>query len=302
MVARNITVGIFHDPELGRELGKPGTKSDMELSSRKTDECIYSFMSPVGKVQSKAEIITEIDAAILSFREMTPEVGETILMLDGMGVGKGILVSSYLPEEQVRKYVKGTSLENFIFLERDPEKIMEALVGFKVDREEGEPVVVVDHSFSVKGVGEVILGLVKKGTVRKYDKLLALPAGKEVTVRSIQMQDKDQEEAGPGSRVGLAIRGAKSEEMRRGTHLCKAGILVEKEFSLNFRENKFYDFRDGKFHLTVAMQTVPVELKKDSGKVKVVSQKELAFGKDEKFLVLDLNAKGMHLVGSGSLK
>jgi selenocysteine-specific translation elongation factor len=29
----------------------------------------------------------------------------------------------------------------------------------------------VDHSFSVKGVGEVILGFVKKGIVKRYDDL-----------------------------------------------------------------------------------------------------------------------------------
>ena len=75
----------------------------------------------------------------------------------------------------------------------------------------------VDHSFSVKGVGEVILGFVKKGVVRKYDKLTLLPANKEVIVRSIQMQDEDYDEAEAGSRVGLAIKGVTVEEIKRGS-------------------------------------------------------------------------------------
>ena len=281
-------------------MGKSGTKSDIEMFNRKTQDCIYTFMSPVeNKLKAKTEIMTTIDVAIVSFKEMTPEVGETILMLESMGVEKGLLISPYLPEEEIRKYVQNTCLNNYIITKRDKTDIMEILSKFSVERKEGEPVVIVDHSFSVKGVGEVVLGLVERGTVRKHDKLFALPTGKEVTVRSIQMQDKDEEEAGPGSRVGLAIRGAKSEELSRGTHICKKDVLVEKNFLLDFNKNKFYNFKEGKFHLTVGMQTVPVQVKEKSGFVEVNSDKKVAFSKDDRFVLIDLNASEMHLIGSG---
>ena len=69
------------------------------------------------------------------------------------------------------------------------------------------------------------LGFVKKGIVRKYDKLTLLPANKEVMVRSIQIQDEDHEQAEAGPRVGLAMKGAPIEDLKRGSVLCALTAL-----------------------------------------------------------------------------
>src|SRR5208283_4732505 len=126
--------------------------------------------------------------------------------------------------DQIAAIIKSTALRSFIVQERDPTKILEVLRSFEPERDtSSSTVVVVDHSFSVKGVGEVVLGFVRRGIVRKYDKLTLLPENKEVIVRSIQMQDEDYEEAEAGARVGLALKGATVEEMKRGSILCAPG-------------------------------------------------------------------------------
>lgn len=302
---KNLTVGIFGDEGLGRELGKTGTKSDIAMFNRKTDDVIFTFMSPVeGKLSAKAQIMGVMDAVILSFDGMTPEFGENVVMAGSFGISSGVVLAQQQHFPQISSLVKGTSLENFRLMEKDTTKIMEFLDSIEPGRSsEGSPVVVVDHSFSVKGIGEVVLGLVKTGTVRRHDKLVAMPAGKEVAVRSIQMQDRDFEEAGAGSRVGLAVKGATVEEMKRGTLLCSPGrVRTARKITLKFRASRFYQegLREGTFHLTVGMQTVPVKITKiDKENVGLESEKDIVFMTGDTFLLTDMNAKKLHVMGSG---
>ncbi len=302
----NLTVGIFHDEEIGRELGKRGTESDIVMYNRKTDDCIFTFMQPVGdKVSVKSQIMSCIDAAILSFTEMTSAVGETVLMLDSFGISRGIIiVPPYTDSSKITSLTKGTSLESFIVTERDILKIQEILDGFESTRDTVPPVsVVVDHSFHVKGVGEIILGSVRRGIVKRHDKLLLLPGNKEVVVRSIQVQDKDVNEAAAGSRVGLAIKGATAEEMNRGSVICAPGSAqTATTITLSFAPNRYYaaGIREGTFHLAVGMQTIPVNVTGiNNGTITIESEKPIVYTSEGTFLLLDLNAEKLHVMGKG---
>jgi len=303
---KHLAVGVFHDDAIGRELGKKETGSDIVMFNRKMDEHIFTFMSPLeDKLSAKSEIVSSIDAAVVTFAEMTRELGETVVMLDSLGISKGIAVTSlYATPDQITAITKDTSLVSFIIGKRDPGKMLQVLKTFDLERDTASPVLVaVDHSFSVKGVGEVILGFMKKGIVRKYDELTLLPANKRVMVRSIQMQDEDFDEAEAGSRVGLAIKGATVEEMKRGSVLCasdsaKTGTTVK----LSFKKSPFYpdDVREGAFHVTVGMQTVPITITgKDETSLSIESEKPIVYTPEDIFLLLDLNAKKTRIIGKG---
>ena len=303
---KNLTVGLFHDEELGKDLGKKGSETDIIMYNRKKDDCILTFMQPVkGKLSAKSQIISCIDFAIISFTELTHEVGETVIMLDSFGISKGIILSSpYSDTSQIEKIIKDTSLKSFVIIERDIVKIFELLQ--KVDPKrvvDTSPVVIIDQAFSVKGVGEVLLGFVKKGTLKKHDKLSLMPTNKEVIVRSIQMQDKNFDEAEAGSRVGLAIKGATAEEMKRGFFICDhEDCKVSTELILSFEKNKFYpgELQEGIFHVTACMQTVPAkvaDIKENT--ITLELEKQIVYSKDDAFLLLDLNAKKLHVIGKG---
>jgi len=89
-----LTIGLFHDDALGRELGKKGTESDIVMFNRKVADHIFSFMSPVeDKLSVKSQIISSIDAAVVVFSAMTRELGETIVMLNSLGISRGIAVT-----------------------------------------------------------------------------------------------------------------------------------------------------------------------------------------------------------------
>jgi len=304
---KNLAVGIFHDDELGRKLGKRGTASDVVLYNRKTAGCIYTFMQPVeDKVTVKSQIMSCIDAAIVSFAAMTPAVGETIIMLDSFNISRGIiLVPPYTELAKIAAITQRTALEYYVVMEQDSPGIQKTLEEFEITRNTRAPArIVVDHSFPVKGAGEVVLGCVKQGLVRRHDKLLLLPQGTEVVVRSIQEQDKDVTESEAGSRVGLAIKGATAEEMKRGTVICAPGSAkVGTKFTLSFVPNRFYatGLKEGAYHLTIGMQTVPVSVTAvGAGMVTLVTQRPVVYSADDTFLLLDLNAAKVHVVGRGN--
>jgi selenocysteine-specific translation elongation factor len=302
----HLTVGIFHDDALGRELGKKGTESDIAMFNRKMDDHIFTFMSAVeDKLAAKSQIISSIDAAIVVFEKMTRELGETVVMLNSLGVSRGIAVTSlYATPDQIAAVTKDTALKSFTVETRDAVKILEVLKGCRPERDTTPPtMVVVDHSFSVKGVGEVILGFVKKGIVKKYDNLTLLPANKEVMVRSIQMQDEDYDQAEAGSRVGLAMKGATVDEMKRGSLICTPGsVKTATKLKLSFKKSPFYseDLKEGAFHATVGMQTVPIIITEPSAtSITIESEKPIAFTPQDIFLLLDLNAKKTRIMGTG---
>src|SRR5208337_2429003 len=126
---KHLTVGIFHDDTLGPELGKKGTESDFAMFNRKTSEEIFTFISPVGdKLTAKSQIISSIDAAIVVFTGTTKELGETLVMLDLLGVSRGIAVSSpYATPDQISALIKETSVKSFDVESRDPIKLLDVL-------------------------------------------------------------------------------------------------------------------------------------------------------------------------------
>jgi selenocysteine-specific translation elongation factor len=301
-----ITIGIFHDDSLASELGKKATESDMVLFHRKTDHEIFTFIYPVeDKIIPKSQIISMIDFAIISAEHITPNLGETILLLDAIGLKKGvIIIPPYTDTTQIKKMIQDTNLESFTFLERDVHKIMGVLQNQHIEVQEKSSVAVtIDHSFHVKGIGEVILGFVNHGMVKKHDKLILYPLEKEVIVRSIQMQDKDVDSAPAGSRVGLALKGLEINDLSRGFILSdNQEVNITSSCTLSLKKNPFYPtIKQGKYHATIGLQTVPISISevKDST-ISIETEKPVVYLPHQKFLFLDLNAAKLHLMGSGS--
>jgi len=304
---KNLTIGIFHDENLGKELGKKGTESDILMFNRKTDDCVYTFMSPLeDKLTTKTQIISTIDVAIISCDKITSEIGETILILDSVGISNGIIVvPEYFDTAQLTNLIKDTTLKNFTIIDRNISKIMQILEKINPKKDVSSPaLVIIDHSFSVKGVGEVILGVVKQGIIHKHDKVNLLPANKEVIIRSIQMQDKDFDEASAGCRVGLAIKGAVVDEMKRGAMLsAPQGAKTDAKFTLNFTKNRFYpELKKGVFHVTIGMQSIPVTITDiTENTINIETEKPVCYTKDDNFILIDLNAKKLHHIGNGKI-
>ncbi len=80
-----------------------------------------------------------------------------------------------------------------------------------------------DRVFSLPGAGTVVTGTARWGVVRPGDELAALPSGRALRVRAVQVHGAPRDEAGVGERVALQLAGAAVSEVPRGEQLVGAG-------------------------------------------------------------------------------
>lgn len=114
------------------------------------------------------------------------------------------------------------------------------------------------------------------------------------------MQDEDYDEAEAGSRVGLAIKGAGADEMKRGSILCASDdVKASTKLDLSFTKSTFYadNIREGVFHATVGMQTAPITITEKNTTIGVTSEKPIVYTPEDTFLLLDLNARKTRIMG-----
>ena len=220
----NLNIAVLGKTGYSRELGKIGTLSDITLYNTKKGEVTQTIVEASSypeKLQSLFYAASFADMAVLVVEELNAAFGETILMLDCLGVDEGIIVlSNYITADQITRFIKGTVLEKYSIMEDDLPHLRQVLQ----ERADKVPIgdaaeqgaVIIDHSFNVRGIGAVALGVVRSGQVHKHDKLNALPTGKIAQVRSIQKHDDDFDTAELGNRVGLALKNIEAEDLERG--------------------------------------------------------------------------------------
>jgi selenocysteine-specific translation elongation factor len=117
------------------------------------------------------------------------------------------------------------------------------------------------------------------------------------------MQDKNFDEAETGPRVGLAIKGVAAEEMKRRFFICAPeDCEASAKLTLSFEKNKSYpgELKEGLLHVTAGMQTVPAKIANmKENTITLELEKQIVYTKDDAFLLLDLNAKKLHVIGRG---
>jgi selenocysteine-specific translation elongation factor len=241
----NVTVAVLGVAEYAGGLGKKGTASDVTLYNLKKGEDTVTFIEPTRYPERLAPLFYAVslaEKAVVVVDELTSTLGECLVMLQCAGITGGYFVlRNYIPQEKITPLVKGTSLENYEFVEDNPAVLKERFLAEAAQKSvgvEGEfGTVPVDHAFSVKGVGTVILGLVAKGTIRKHDTLKILPGTKTVQLRSIQKHDDDFDVASTGDRVGLALKNVEVKDVDRGAVLTtdpavKTSTKIEAQVAL----------------------------------------------------------------------
>lgn len=166
---------------------------------------------------NKADIIDNevIELVELEIRELLTDfgfeghnipciVGSALLALNGD--------LSELGEKSIRKLID--TIDNYIPIP---------------DRDITSPFLLpIDNCLLVPGRGAVIVGTLKKGIVRKNDKVALLGFDEIVTtsVGDIQVFKKSVASAKAGENVGVLIRGVKSKLVRKGMILCPINTLT----------------------------------------------------------------------------
>jgi selenocysteine-specific elongation factor len=89
----------------------------------------------------------------------------------------------------------------------------------------GEPLLHVDRAFVIHGAGTVVTGTLWSGAVAPGDRLVLLPAGTPVRVRSVQVHDAPVERAAAGQRVALNLVGVAVGDVARGDVVAASGAV-----------------------------------------------------------------------------
>lgn len=226
----NLIVALLGAQGYGNNVGKKGTATDITLYNLKKGEDTVTFIEPTRYPERLAPLFYATSLAkkaVVVVDELNAMFGECLVMLNCSNVTGGYFVlRNYLPKEKVQPLIKGTKLEKFEFIEDNPailkEKLLDDAAQIKPVTEEctgSVGTVPVDHSFNVKGVGTVVLGVVANGEISKHDSVKVMPGTKTGQIRSIQKHDDEFDCAYEGDRVGLAMKNVELEDLERGTVL-----------------------------------------------------------------------------------
>ena len=324
-----------------RELGgKKGTATDIAIYDKKTPEAIYTWTVPItfpDKIQPLLQAVNIAQYTILNVVKIDRYLGEQILALDALDFRAGFLLHSYeVDEAKLKILIRDTSVSHFKLIDTIDQLKYEISMIKSTESENSEKkenidssgmgrpmtavVIVIDHAFDVKGVGTVVLGVIKKGMVKVHDLLRILPYGKDILIKSIQMHDDPVEQATSPARVGLAIKGIAADDISRGDILSSYNDIRVNQDNLveslttinnntiiaaNFHRNPYYkgDFAENQSYLiSLGLQIKPVKIRNlYNNTIEIVSEKSLVFANKQRWILLKPDSQGTRIVGQGMI-
>ena len=81
----------------------------------------------------------------------------------------------------------------------------------------------IDRSFSITGAGTIVTGTLLGGALTSGAEMVLQPSGRPVTIRQLQTHGRLVENALPGGRVAVGLRGASADDIATGEVLCAPG-------------------------------------------------------------------------------
>lgn len=316
---KSINFVLLGDGSLGPQLGKKGTATDLVIYDRKMSDAVYTWTSPVtypDKIQPLLQAVSIGEYAILNVAKLDKYLGEQVMSLDSAGPRAGFVLHSYeVDREKLKMLLKNTAISNYKFVD-DVESLKTEMASLQPIAGTGKAEVVIDHAFDVKGVGTVVLGVVRRGTIKTYDNLVLVPSGMSAMIKSIQMHDDPVTEASSPARVGLAVKGVTAEEISRGDVLAAeagdSGIKASgNSISIEFSKSPFFkaELPDNHTYLiSVGTQIRSAKIKRPSGQtdeactMEISIEKPIAYQSSQKCVLLKPDSPSTRIVGKGPIR
>ncbi|MCH8914688.1 MAG: elongation factor Tu [Thaumarchaeota archaeon] len=303
----SINFVVLGKQDIASNFGKKGTVTDLSLYDRKESDIIKTWVTPSGfpdKIQPLFQAINLAEYVIFHVDKLDKFTGEQIIALDSLKKEKGILSHTFdVDESKLDAMIKGTVVAKYTKVDQD--KIKEEMDKLEPISNDGPSEIVIDHCFDVKGVGTVILGKVINGKIKQYDNLKLYPAGIDVLIKSIQMHDDPVEESICPARVGLAVKGAKPEQVGRGDVISEEGVVdVKSEIELDFQKNPFYKSEIVKNQGCLVSIGLQIKAAKFSSisPLKLTFEKPIVCKKDQIVVILKPESPTIRILGRGKIK
>lgn len=235
----NQTILFYGDEEVLKKIAKKGSETDISYYNTKMGEDIVTFLSIFKfpeRLQTLLNAASVSNKAMIAVNQVDKGVGEFLLTLEYYAIKDLGVVG----DDAIYSSIKEISKSLRIDIHRVSATFESFLnfVSIPLEEPDRETLVIIDQTFSVKGVGTVSLGFLIGGAIKKHSKLKTYPSKKEIDVKSIQMMDVDVEEAVPFSRVGLAFRNVEVEDLPKGSILYdREDMRLVDDIRLNIRVN-----------------------------------------------------------------
>ena len=305
-MVKSINFVVLGKQDLASEFGKKGTESDLTLYDRKESDVIKTWVIPNGfpeKIQPLFQAINLAEYVIFHVDKLDKFTGEQIIALDSLKKEKGILSHTFdVDESKLNMMIKGTVVENYTRVEQD--KIKEEMNAIEPITNDNPAELLIDHCFDVKGVGTVILGKVSNGTIKQYDNLKLYPHNIDVLIKSIQMHDDPVSESICPARVGLAVKGAKPDEVGRGDVISvENAVEIKTEIELDFEKSPFYksEITENQGCLVnIGLQTKAAKFSSITP-LKLVFEKPIVCKKNDIAVILKPESTTIRILGSGKI-
>ena len=304
-----VIVGDYN--QIADELGKKGTTTDLSIYDRKTRDTIYTWTMPItfpDKIQSLMQAVNIADYAILNVTKIDKFLGEQVLALDAVNMTGGFILHSYeVDEVELKKLIKNTAISNYQFLD-NTNQLKQEISNLEPKSVLGECIIQIDHAFNVKGVGTVLLGVIKQGSVKTFDRLKILPSRKDILIKSIQMHDDPVSESKSPARVGLAVKGVDAGDISRGDLLCPPDsqtlkLATEDAISARFEKSPYYKVNiteNQTYIISIGVQIKPVKIKYiDTNKIEIIPEKALTYFSGQSYALLKPDNSGPRIIGKG---
>ncbi|MEM3781821.1 MAG: hypothetical protein QXT43_02585, partial [Candidatus Micrarchaeaceae archaeon] len=218
---------------LAGSLGKRSEDNGMLFFNRKERGINITVLAanPQVKYYVYAQIAMLASVIVLSSKNVDALFGE--MLVASSLLGKKVIITD---DSEVSGLLNGLSIDYEVV---PREALLSKLVSFSpLNSQSGFSEVNIDRAFPVNGVGDVALGIVTHGSVRKHD-VLFHNSGTQVTIRSIQILDEDTESADEGTRVGISLKGIKYDEIERGDVLASNQVKPVKSFKARINMSRF---------------------------------------------------------------
>lgn len=298
----HLTAGIFGNADFAKKLGKSGTINDIAIYNHGSSEGVFTYVTVNSdKIQPLLQVINMIDVPVLVISEINAALGEQIIAISEFGFETGFLILEGVAKEQIMPLIKGTCIEAFRQVSSETELASE-LKKVEVKRPIDALLVPIDNYFNVKSVGTVVLGMVKSGSLKKYDKVVVEPLGKEVMIKGIQSQDKDFDSTEPGMRVGLNLKGIEADELKRG--YVVGSMMKSKSFKLKFQKSKYSREQlkeNDPVFISAGLQIITAKVISAGDILELEAENYIAYRQDTKFLIATTKQNIPRIIGSARL-
>ncbi|MDP8012657.1 MAG: EF-Tu/IF-2/RF-3 family GTPase [Nanoarchaeota archaeon] len=219
-------------------------------------------------INTVLRILSISENAILYLNELSAYTAELAIALEYSDVKNKVIV--YDDEEVLKKFrefFKKYKISQAGCININDKSTYEPI---KHEEKEERTVMSIDKNFVVKGIGDVAIGFIVNGSIKKGDHLFLLPSKDKIVIKNIQIMDVDVNEARAGEYVGLALGG--TNEMKvKNSYFISSDDAIAKYFEVKTDVCELYgqDIFNKQFSCAVFGQNLKVTLTSENGKTKI---------------------------------